>query len=76
MVKISINLPDNFNEEIKVLNIDITRIAEDSIREEIAKLIALRTIASRSNLTENDSLELGRKLKRGREEFFKERGQI
>ena len=47
-------------------------MARDAIREQASKLARLKTIASKSKLTEEDVLELGRKINRGLHERYRE----
>jgi len=45
--------------ELKELKLDVSKAVTDSIRDELLRFIALKTISSKSKLTEKDALELG-----------------
>jgi len=76
MGTISIKIPDEFEQEIKNIEIDVAPELVASLRNEIIKILALKTIAAKSTLTEKDALELGKKLKMGRGAELKRRGFI
>ena len=76
MGTISIKIPDEFEQEIKNIEIDVAPELVASLRNEIIKILALKTIAAKSTLTEKDALELGKKLKMGRGTELKRRGFI
>ena len=76
MVTISIKIPDELEQEIKRIEIDVAPELVASLRNEIIKILALKTIAAKSTLTEKDALELGKKLKMGRGTELKRRGFI
>ena len=76
MGTISIKIPDEFEQEIKNIEIDVAPELVASLRNEIIKILALKTIAAKSTLTEKDALELGKKLKMGRGAELKRSGFI
>ena len=76
MVTISIKIPDELEQEIKRIEIDVAPELVASLRNEIIKILALKTIAAKRTLTEKDALELGKKLKMGRGTELKRRGFI
>ncbi|MEK6819215.1 MAG: hypothetical protein AABY10_04775 [Nanoarchaeota archaeon] len=76
MVKISIEIPNELNEEINHLKIDFSPLIVDVLRIEIAKFIAIKTLSSKSKLNEEDAILLGRELKKDRFSKLEERGYI
>ena len=76
MTKINIEIPDELNKEIREFNLDVSGIVARSIKEELVKLIALRAISNKSKMTMEDTVELGRKIKRGRFEELKKKGLV
>lgn len=76
MGTISIKIPDEFEQEIKRIEIDIAPAIASFLRSEIIKILALKSIAAKSALTEKDALDLGNKLKKGRGAELKRLGFI
>ncbi|MBI2631658.1 hypothetical protein HYW75_01510 [Candidatus Pacearchaeota archaeon] len=76
MAEITINIPDELNEEINMFKLDVSRAIIETIRSEIIKFAALQTLATKSKLNEEKSLELGKILKKGRFNKLKEKGFI
>lgn len=74
MAEIRIKIPDNLDREIREFDLDVSGAVVESIREELAKFIALKVIAEKSKLTDEDAIELGRKLKEGRAAKLKKEG--
>ena len=63
MAKITIDIPDDLQKEIQASNLDVSRAVISSIRNEVMRFIALKILASKSKLTQEDALVLGRKIK-------------
>ena len=76
MTRINIEIPEELDREIKEFNLDVSEIIAKSIREELVKLMALKIIASKSKMTMEEAIELGRKMKRGRFEELKKKGLV
>ena len=76
MAEICVKIPEELKEQIDESNIDLSRIVVESITNELIKIIALKTLSSKSSLSEKDALELGRKIKAGRFNELKERGLL
>ena len=76
MKEIKVNIPDELERELKEFKLDVSGIVVKSIRDELIKLVALRAIASRSRMTEEDAVEFGRKIKRGRFEQLRKKGLV
>ena len=76
MGTITISVPDELEKEIKEFNLDVSNAVTQSITEELVRFVALKTIASKSKLSKEDAIELGRKLKEGRFEELKRKGLL
>ncbi len=76
MAEIKIKVPDSIERELDELDLDISKAVIKTIKEELAKFIILRNLSLKSRITEEDTIELGRKLKRGRFNELKKRGFI
>lgn len=63
MVEIVVDVPDEIERAMREHKLmDWSKIAADALRQRIAQLELLEAIASESKLTEEDSIELGRKI--------------
>mgnify|MGYP001562132660 CR=1 FL=1 len=76
MVKINVEISDELKKQIDESNIDVSRVFSESISNELIKVLALRVISSKSKLSEEDSLKLGREIKSGRFNELKSRGLL
>lgn len=76
MGAITITVPDELEKEIKELNLDVSDAVTKSLTDEVVRFVALKTIASKSKLSELDAIELGRKLKEGRFKELKRKGLL
>jgi len=76
MAEIVVKIPEELWKEIREHHLDVSRVAMESVTDEVLRFIALKTIASRSKLTEEDAIELGRKLKEGRFEELRKKGLL
>lgn len=76
MAEIKVKIPKELEKKIEEHHLDASKIASESIRDEVLRLIALEIIASKGKLTEEDAIELGRKLKEGRYEKLKKEGLL
>ena len=63
MAKITIDIPDDLQKELQISNLDVSRVVITSIRNEVMLFVALKALASKSRLTQEDALVLGRKIK-------------
>jgi len=76
MAELKVEIPDELEREIKELNLDVSNAVTKSVTEELVRFVALKTIAGKSKLTEEDAIELGRKLKEGRFKELKKKGLL
>ena len=74
MAEILVKVPEKLEEEIMNLEINVDPVVINSIRNELFKTI-VKTIAAKSKLTEEDALELRRKIKSGRFEKLQKEGK-
>ena len=73
MGELKVVIPEDLKQDMdKAPFIDWSKVARDAIREQASKLARLKAIASKSKLTEEDALELGRKINKGLYERYKE----
>ena len=75
MAELKIKIPDVDEESLKRLSIAAERaVIQELRREEMLKLS--NELLKKSKLTEEDTLELGRKMKKGRFKKLKEQGLV
>lgn len=73
MAELKVEISEDLKREIdRTSFIDWSKVARDAIREEASKLARLKAIASKSKITEKDTLELGRAINKGLHERYKE----
>ena len=63
MAKITIDIPDDLQKELQISNLDVSRVVITSIRNEVMRFVALKALASKSRLTQEDALVLVIKIK-------------
>lgn len=76
MAEINVKIPDDVFNEMKKSNIDVSRFISNKLRSEVAQFLVIKSITSKSGLTEKDSIELGKKVKKGRFDLLKKQGLI
>mgnify|MGYP001574725499 CR=1 FL=1 len=76
MAELKIQVPNEIEREVKEFNLDVSKVVIESIKGELTRYVALKMIASKSHLTEEDAIELGRKIKKGRFEKLKKEGYL
>lgn len=73
MVEIKVAIPEDLMQEMEKSSfIDWSKVVRNAIREKATKLARLKAIASKSKLTEEDAVELGRKINKRLHERYKE----
>ncbi|MFZ2071310.1 MAG: hypothetical protein WAV32_06920 [Halobacteriota archaeon] len=73
MAELVIRIPEDLKREMdRTSFIDWSKVARDAIREKASKLARLKGIASKSKLTDEDALELGREVNKGLHERYRE----
>ncbi|MEK6914175.1 MAG: hypothetical protein AABW83_00840 [Nanoarchaeota archaeon] len=72
MIELRIEISEDLKKKMLELSTDWDSIIDTFIREKISELSRLRSIVSKSKLTEKDALELGRKVNKGlvKRKFF------
>ena len=75
MPTITLSVPEELKKEMdQSKEINWSAVAREAIREKVAQLKILKTIAAKSKLTEKDALELGRKINKSlHERYLRER---
>ena len=69
MVNITLSVPEDLKTEMdEIREMNWSEIARTAIRKKIAEIKILKTISSKSKLTEKDALELGRKINKAMHE--------
>ena len=76
MAELKIEISDELDLELKELKLDVSKRVADSIKDELVRFIALKTMTGKSKLTKKDAIELGRKLKEGRFNKLKKEGLL
>lgn len=72
MPTITLSVPENLKKEMdESKEINWSAVAREAIQEKVSQLKILKTIATKSKLTEKDALELGRKINQAMHERFK-----
>lgn len=63
MPTITLSVPEDLKRDMDELReINWSEVARAAIKSKVAQLKILKTISAKSNLTEKDALELGRKI--------------
>lgn len=74
MPTITLSVPEDLKLEMdRSKFINWSEVARVAIREKVIQLRLLNSIASKSNLTEKDALELGKKIKKSMHENYKKK---
>lgn len=73
MPTITLSVPEDLKREMeKSKEINWSEVARAAIKSKVAQLKILKTISAKSKLTENDALELGRKINKSLHENLAE----
>jgi post-segregation antitoxin (ccd killing protein) len=76
MAVVNVNIPDELLDEMKKLNLDVSRFISNKVKEEIVRISVLRAISNRSGMDENKAIELGKVIKKGRYDRLRSQGLI
>ncbi|MDP3698059.1 MAG: hypothetical protein Q8R47_00580 [Nanoarchaeota archaeon] len=72
MSTITLSVPEDLKREMdEFKEMNWSEVARAAIREKVAQLAILKSITSKSKLTEKDALEIGRKINKSMHERFK-----
>lgn len=71
MVEIVVKIPEELKQEMDKIPVDWSKIARDAIREKAIRWAKLKDAISKSKLTEDDALKLGRKVSRALAERYR-----
>ncbi|MBI4174612.1 MAG: hypothetical protein HY517_03120 [Candidatus Aenigmarchaeota archaeon] len=73
MPNITLSVPDDLKKLMdECPEINWSAVAREAIKEKAVQLSVLKSIASKSKLTEKDALELGRKINKGLAKRYRE----
>ena len=72
MAEIIVKISEDLKREMDKVPVDWSKVARDAIREKAMRLTRLKAMVSKSKLTEEDALKLGRKVSEGLHERYKE----
>lgn len=73
MPEIKIRVPEDLKREMdKAEGVDWSKVARDAIRKKSSQLALLKSIASKSELSKEDTIELGREVKKKLHHRYKE----
>ena len=72
MVELRIELPEDLKRKMAEIPVDWSIIIAAFIRNKVSEWARLRSIVSKSRLTEEDALEIGRKINAGLAKRYKE----
>lgn len=71
MTTITLSMPDELKKEMdESKEINWSEVARTAIRQKLAQLRILKSIAAKSKLTEKDALELGKKINKSLHERY------
>lgn len=71
MGEIKVKIPEDLRLEMEKIPIDWSKVARDAIRKKALRWARLKDRISKSELTEEDALELGRKVNRSLAERYR-----
>jgi hypothetical protein len=73
MTNITLSVSEELKKQMSELpEINWSVVAREAIKEKIAKLSLLKSISAKSQLTQKDALELGRKINKSLHERYKD----
>ena len=72
MAELRIIIPEELKKKMEKLNVDWASITRGLIKKEVEELTELKDIISRSKLTEEDALILGRKVNKSLAKRFRD----
>lgn len=72
MAELKIIIPEELKRKMSDFEIDWSAVTRDLIKKKVDELSELKSIVSRSKLTEEDALELGRKVNKSLAKRFRE----
>ncbi len=72
---ITLSIPEDLKAEMdKTKFINWSEVAREAIRERVSQLTVLNAVAAKSQLTEKDALEIGRKIKKAMWKKYQNKG--
>lgn len=75
MATITLSIPDDLMKEMgRSKEINWSEVAREAIRMKVSQLQMLRSITARSRLSEEDAMELGRKINESLDQRYRDLG--
>jgi predicted CopG family antitoxin len=75
MATITLSIPDDLMKEMDLSKeINWSEVAKEAIRTKVNQLRLLRSITSKSHLSEDDALEIGRKINESLHQRYEDMG--
>ncbi len=71
MAELIVILPEELKRKMEVFKIDWSALTRDLLKKKVDELSELKSIVSKSKLTEEDALELGRKVNKSLAKKFR-----
>jgi hypothetical protein len=72
MAELIVNIPEELKRKMESFKIDWSALTRDLLKKKVDELSELKSIVSKSKLTEEDALELGRKVNKSLAKKFRE----
>ncbi len=73
MVNVTLSVPEELKKKMEEFpEINWSEVARQAIKDKATQLAILKSISSKSKLTEKDALELGRKVNKGLAKRYQE----
>lgn len=72
MAELIVNIPEELKRRMEGFKIDWSALTRDLLKKKVDELSELKSIVSKSKLTEEDALELGRKVNKSLAKKFRE----
>ena len=74
MPTITLSMPDELKKQMEEFgDVNWSAVARDAIKNKLAQLMLFKSIVLKSNLTEEDALEIGEKINKSLHKRFKQR---
>jgi metal-responsive CopG/Arc/MetJ family transcriptional regulator len=75
MATITLSIPDDLMKEMgRTKEINWSELAREAIRMKVIQLQMLRSITARSSLSEEDAMELGRRINKSLDQRYRDLG--
>jgi len=72
MAELKVKIPEELKASLERFEVDVSPAVVKAVEAELSRFAALKILASKSKLTKQDAIELGRLLKKSRAEKLRE----